>query len=92
MPGSIRPRHKIVQNHDRLTFWVTIIVVSTLSSILMSVTAAFVVGLFLPNDVIDNKDILAIIGPAFASIVGGFIGLVTGIKLGSKNPEQPNAT
>ena len=89
MPRPNRPR---VHNHNELTFWVTIVVVLTLASILLSVTIAFVIGLFMPNSVIDNKDIPAIIGPAFASIVGGFIGLVTGIKLGkSEHPPEPKS-
>jgi hypothetical protein len=31
----------------------------------------------------DTDKVLAIIGPAFQTIVGGFIGLITGIKIGS---------
>jgi hypothetical protein len=38
-------------------------------------------GLFMPNSVIDNKDIFPIIAPAFSTIVGGFIGLLAGVKL-----------
>ena len=36
---------------------------------------------------IPNDPIFAIIGPAFQTIVGGFIGLITGIHLGSA-PDQ----
>jgi len=31
----------------------------------------------------DTDKVFAIIGPAFQTIVGGFIGLITGIKIGS---------
>jgi len=31
---------------------------------------------------VDDEKVFQIIGPAFQTIVGGFIGLITGIKLG----------
>jgi hypothetical protein len=34
---------------------------------------------------VDNNKIFEIVGPAFQTIVGGFIGLITGIKIGSEN-------
>jgi hypothetical protein len=33
----------------------------------------------------DTDKVFQIIGPAFQTIVGGFIGLITGIKIGSDN-------
>lgn len=38
-----------------------------------------------PN--VDDTVVFQIIGPAFQTIVGGFIGLITGIKIGSNNDE-----
>lgn len=46
----------------------------TLGSIMLSVVAMMLVGLFLPNDMIDNNEIFKIIGPAFSMIVGAFVG------------------
>ena len=46
----------------------------TLASIMMAVVLAMVVGLFIPNGVIDNNEIFKIIGPAFSMIVGAFVG------------------
>lgn len=46
----------------------------TLSSIMFTVVFAMLVGLFLPNDVVDNNEIFKIIGPAFSMIVGAFVG------------------
>jgi hypothetical protein len=43
--------------------------------------AAMMFGLFVSNDIIDNGDIFPLIGPAFQTIVGGFIGLLAGIKM-----------
>jgi uncharacterized membrane protein YoaK (UPF0700 family) len=39
-------------------------------------------GLF--NEKIDNTEIFKAITPAFQMIVGAFVGLVAGIKIGSK--------
>jgi hypothetical protein len=41
------------------------------------------VGLFTPS--IDNTKIFEAITPAFQTIVGGFIGLITGIKIGTED-------
>lgn len=40
----------------------------------------FVIAILDP--MVDDKEVFAIIGPAFQTIVGGFIGLITGIKVG----------
>ena len=41
----------------------------------------FMFGFFDPQ--VDNNKLFEIVGPAFQTIVGGFIGLITGIKIGS---------
>jgi hypothetical protein len=46
----------------------------TLGLIMMSVVFMMLIGLFMPNDVIDNNEIFKIIGPAFSMIVGAFVG------------------
>ena len=66
---------------ERLTFWVTLMVTFTLCMVVCAMVGVFLYGLFLPNSVIDNKDIFPIIGPAFQTIIGGFIGLLAGVKL-----------
>ena len=65
----------------KLTFWVTLLVSITLCIILLSMVGALLIGLFMPNNVVDNKDIFPILAPAFSTIVGGFIGLLAGVKL-----------
>jgi len=40
----------------------------------------FVLAIYDPT--VDDKVVFDIIGPAFQTIVGGFIGLITGIKIG----------
>lgn len=46
----------------------------TLGSVMLTVVAMMLIGLFLPNHVIDNNEIFKIIGPAFSMIVGAFVG------------------
>lgn len=70
---------------ERLTFWVTIMVTVTLCLVVNAMVGVFLYGLFLPNSVIDNKDIFPIIGPSFQTIVGGFIGLLAGVNLAKEN-------
>jgi len=55
-------------------------VTTTLCIVVMGMVGAMVVGLF-DNDVSNDK-IFEAITPAFQTIIGGFIGLITGIKLG----------
>jgi di/tricarboxylate transporter len=45
-----------------------------LGTIMLAVVFIFLVGLFMPNHVIDNNEIFKIIGPAFSTIVGAFVG------------------
>ena len=45
-----------------------------LGIIMMSVVVTMMVGLFVPNETIDNNEIFKIIGPAFSTIVGAFVG------------------
>jgi hypothetical protein len=62
---------------------VTLTACYTLAVILLSMVLVMLVGFF--HDKIDNAKIFEIVGPAFQTIVGGFIGLITGIKIGSDN-------
>lgn len=47
---------------------------SILGLIMLSVVFMMLIGLFFPNDMIDNNEIFKIIGPAFSTIVGAFVG------------------
>jgi cation transporter-like permease len=68
-----------VTPRDRLSTWVTLIATTTLSLILVSMVSGMVIGLF--DEKVDNNKIFEAILPAFQTIVGGFIGLITGIKI-----------
>jgi len=65
----------------KLSVWVTLIATCTLSIILLAMVAGMVEGLF--DEMVDNDKIFEAILPAFQTIVGGFIGLITGIKIAS---------
>ena len=62
----------------------------TLGLIMISVVLVMMVGLFVPNTVIDNNEIFKIIGPAFSTIVGAFVGAFA-TMMGMKTAEfDPN--
>ncbi len=45
-----------------------------LGAIMLAVVFIFLIGMFMPNELIDNNEIFKIIGPAFSTIVGAFVG------------------
>ena len=66
---------------EQLSHRVTLVATYTLTFILLSMVGVMLIGLF--HDKVDNMKVFEIVGPAFQTIVGGFIGLITGIKIGS---------
>lgn len=65
-------------NQDRLF----LIVASSLSAIMVAVVLVLLIGLF--DSRVDNDKIFAIIGPAFQTVVGAFVGLLSGKALSVK--------
>lgn len=60
-----------------------------LGIIMMAVVFIFLIGMFAPNDLIDNNEIFKIIGPAFSTIVGAFVGAfatMMGMKVSEFDP------
>jgi len=68
----------------KLTFVVTTMVTLTLCAVVLAMVVTLMVGLF--DSVVDNTEIFKLIGPAFQTVIGGFIGLLAGIKL--KNEDE----
>jgi undecaprenyl pyrophosphate phosphatase UppP len=68
-------------NRDDLAQRVTLVATYTLTFILLAMVLVMLIGLF--HDKVDNAKVFEIVGPAFQTIVGGFIGLITGIKIGT---------
>ena len=61
-----------------------------LGLIMVSVVLVMMIGLFVPNNVVDNNEIFKIIGPAFSTIVGAFVGAFA-TMMGMKTAEfDPN--
>lgn len=64
---------------SKLTFHVTLMVSATLCIAILAMVTAFMLGLWAKQ--VDNHEIFKLISPAFQTIVGGFIGLLAGVKL-----------
>lgn len=71
----------------KLTFAVTLMVSATLCFSVLVMVLALVFGLWFDN--IDNAKIFKLISPAFQTIIGGFIGLLAGVKLSNADEEPP---
>jgi hypothetical protein len=54
--------------------------------VVVAMVAMFVIALL--DSTVDDKIVFDIVGPAFQTIVGGFIGLITGIKVGENNESE----
>jgi hypothetical protein len=52
----------------------------------MSMVFVLMAGLF--DEKVDNGEIFKLISPAFQTIVGGFIGLLAGVKLSHDEEEK----
>lgn len=65
--------------NENLIEWIFKITVTTLAAIVFSVVIVLLSGLFF-ND-IDNDKIFDVIGPAFSTVIGAFVGLLGGLSL-----------
>ena len=79
---------------DTIEFTIRMAVV-TLAMVILVVVAAMVAGMFVSNDIVDSEKVFEIIGPAFNTIVGAFVGLLGGLSLNANardaKPEEPEA-
>jgi hypothetical protein len=73
-------------NKDSVPGFVTVTVTITLCVVVVGMVATMAFGMF-DND-ISNDKIFEAITPAFQTIIGGFIGLITGIKIGQDSNES----
>ena len=64
----------IEEEKVKMQLWVLKLMALTLGSIMVSTVLAMLVGLFVPNTVVDNAEIFKILGPAFSMVVGAFVG------------------
>ena len=65
--------------------------VMTLACVILVVVVAMVIGLFMPTEVVDSDKVFEIIGPAFNTVVGAFVGLLGGLSLNAnaRDKETP---
>jgi len=78
-----------MNDKDKLVSVVTYMVTATLCAVVLSLIWALIHGLFVKE--VDNTKIFEIIGPAFQTIIGGLIGWLSGLKVGSHiEEEKPN--
>ena len=71
----------------KLTFAVTLMVSFTLCLVVIGMVGVLMAGLF--DEKVDNAEIFKLISPAFQTIVGGFIGLLAGVKLSHDEDAVP---
>ena len=75
---------------EQVIFDIAKMIARTLTNVMIAMTVTLLGAMFLPNSVVDNKDIFPIIAPAFSTIVGGFIGWLAAIKMNG-NEEKNDA-
>jgi len=70
-------------NKDNISGFVTVTVTITLCVVVVGMVGTMMAGMF--DTDISNDKIFEAITPAFQTIIGGFIGLITGIKIGQSD-------
>jgi hypothetical protein len=66
--------------------WILRVTVMTLALIMCAVIFTLMFGLFVQD--VDNTEIFSIIGPAFNTIVGAFVGLLGGLSLNNVGSKE----
>lgn len=70
-----------MDEQQKLMNWIIKLTVSVLAAVIAVVVIVLCVGLFLPNEQIDNAKIFEMINPAFNTIIGAFVGLLGGLSI-----------
>ena len=65
-----------MKNKDQIILTATY----SLVAVVVAMIGMFIFAIIDPN--VDDNLVFQIVGPAFQTIIGGFIGLITGIKIG----------
>ena len=77
-----------MDEQQKLINWILKVAVSVLAAVIAIVVLVLCVGLFLPNEQIDNNKIFEMISPAFNTIIGAFVGLLGGLSLNGGSKEK----
>ena len=73
---------------DSVPGFVTVCVTLTLCVVVVGMVGTMAAGMF--DKDVSNDKIFEAITPAFQTIIGGFIGLITGIKIGQDSKDESN--
>jgi hypothetical protein len=73
-------------NKESVPGFVTVCVTITLCVVVLGMVGTMAAGMF--DTDISNDKIFEAITPAFQTIIGGFIGLITGIKIGQDSKDD----
>lgn len=73
---------------DKLVEWIFKVTVTTLSAVVVAVIFVLLFGLF--DEKIDNDKVFDIIGPAFSTVIGAFVGLLGGLSLNRNSKNSCN--
>ena len=62
---------------------VTMVATYTLMWVILTMLVSLLYGLY--DNRVSNDDIFSIIGPAFNTVIGAFVGVIAGIHIGKQN-------
>jgi hypothetical protein len=70
----------------KLKDWIMLTATGSLVAVVINMMIMFTIAILDPT--VDDEKVFTIIGPAFQTIVGGFIGLITGINIGKQEKQD----
>lgn len=70
----------------KLKDWIMLTATGSLVAVIINMMVMFTIAILDPT--VDDEKVFTIIGPAFQTIVGGFIGLITGINIGKQDKQD----
>ena len=71
--------------NERLNTIILLVVIGTLSLTMTAVIFVLLAGLF--DKIVDNTEVFKILGPAFQTIVGAFVGVLGGRAMKQNEPK-----
>lgn len=78
--GNGEKSEKLTVIHQDTNHMMYMVVIMTLAAVMAAVILVLLCGLF--NELVDNTKIFEILGPAFQTIVGAFVGVIGGRQIG----------
>ena len=85
--GGLSPAQKAQgQQGKDPNFFMYAVVICTLAMVMIAVIGVLLTGLF--DTLVDNTKIFEILGPAFQTIVGAFVGIIGGRQMSIKTEDD----